>query len=320
MTQTPATVAENQVDATPADPDAVVSRAHGRLRETAAEMLHQRSAVIGLIILACFLFIAIFADQLAPFGPQEDFLGELGVRTRGGPCIHMLGCPVEQTEHWFGLDGNGRDLLSRVIYGTRISLFIGFLTVGVAILVGAFFGSIAGFVGGRVDTLIMRLMDVLLVFPALILAIAIVTFAGKGLINAALAIGLVAIPIYARIMRASVLTTREQDFVSASRALGEGQGALLFRRVLPNSLTPMLVAGTLGIGSAVLDIAALSFLGLGAGPEIPEWGGMIGREGSSVFAAPHLIIFPGLALTLTVLAYNLLGDGIRDALDPRLRR
>jgi peptide/nickel transport system permease protein len=190
----------------------------------------------------------------------------------------------------------------------------------VAIVIGAVLGAIAGFVGGRVDTLIMRLMDVLLVFPALLLAIAIVTVAGKGLVNAALAIGLVAIPIYARITRASILTTREQDFVVASRALGESQKGLLFRRVLPNSLTPILVAGTLGIGTAVLDIAALSFLGLGAGPEIPEWGSMIGREGNSVFSAPHLLIFPGIALTLTVLAYNLLGDGLRDALDPRLHR
>jgi peptide/nickel transport system permease protein len=310
-------VAEQQVEST-----AAVSTAKppGKLRETGRSLLRQRSAVIGLIILGAFALLAIFADQIAPFGPQQDFLGDPGVKTRGGPCIYMLGCPAEQTEHWFGLDGNGRDLLTRVIHGTRISLVIGFLTVGVAILIGSVFGAIAGFVGGRVDTFIMRLMDVLLVFPALILAIAIVTVAGAGLVNAALAIGLVAIPIYARIMRASVLTTKEQDFVSASRALGETSTGLLFRRVLPNSLTAILVAGTLGIGTAVLDIAALSFLGLGAKPETPEWGAMIGREGNAVFNSPHLLLFPGIALTLTVLAYNLLGDGLRDALDPRLHR
>lgn len=296
------------------------ARPRGRLRETVGDLLRQRSAVVGLTILMTFACIAIFADQLAPYGPQKDFLGEAGVKTRGGPCIHALGCPTDRAEHWFGLDGNGRDLLSRVIHGTRISLVIGFVTVGIAIVIGAVLGAVAGFMGGRTDTLVMRLMDVLLVFPALILAIAIVTVAGKGLVNSAMAIGLVAIPIYARIMRASVITTREQDYVSASRALGESPAALLFRRVLPNSVTPILVAGTLGIGTAVLDIAALSYLGLGAGPETPEWGAMIGREGNSVFNSPHLLIFPGIALTLTVLAYNLLGDGIRDALDPRLHR
>ncbi len=292
----------------------------GRWRETLADVLRQRSARIGLAILLFFALLAILAPVIAPHGPYTDFLGEPGAATRAAPCIHILGCPVEYEEHWFGLDGNGRDLLSRVIYGTQISLIIGFLTVGVAILIGATLGAIAGFAGGRVDTLIMRLMDVLLVFPALLLAIVIVTLAGKNLVNAALAIGLVAIPVYARIMRASVLTTREQDFVVASRALGESQGQLLLRRVLPNSLTPILVAGTLGIGTAVLDIAALSFLGLGADPRTPEWGAMIGNERNSVFAAPHLLLFPGIALTLMVLAYNLFGDGLRDALDPRLQR
>jgi ABC-type dipeptide/oligopeptide/nickel transport system permease subunit len=315
MTQATAGPADIQVGVA-----AQVAKPPSRISETARSVLRQRSAVIGLVILIAFALVAIFADQIAPFGPYEDFIGELGVKTRGGQCIHMLGCPVERTEHWFGLDGNARDLYTRVIYGTRISLVIGFVTVGIAIVIGSFLGAIAGFLGGRVDTLIMRLMDVLLVFPALLLAIAIVTVAGSGLVNAALAVGLVAIPIYARIMRASILTTREQDFVAASRALGESQKGLLFRRVLPNSLTPILVAGTLGIGTAVLDIAALSFLGLGADVRTPEWGGMIGREGNSVFSSPHLLLFPGIALTLTVLAYNLFGDGLRDALDPRLDR
>ena len=166
--------AETQVEGAPA----VAAAQPGKLRETGRSILRQRSAVIGLVILLTFAFIAIFADQIAPFGPYQDFIGELGVKTRGGPCIHMLGCPIERTEHWFGLDGNARDLYTRVVYGTRISLVIGFLTVGVAIVIGSFLGAIAGFVGGRVDTLIMRLMDVLLVFPALLLAIAIVTVAG----------------------------------------------------------------------------------------------------------------------------------------------
>jgi len=301
--------------------DAVtVGQAPSKWRETAASVLRQRSALIGLVILVTFALVAIFADQLSPYHPQEDFLGEPGARPRAAPCIHALGCSTEYREHWFGLDGNGRDLYTRVIHGTRISLVIGFVTVGIAILVGALLGAIAGYAGGRIDTLIMRLMDVLLVFPALILAIAIVTVVGPGLLQAASAIGLVAIPVYARIMRASVLTVREQDFVTASRALGESPWSLLTRRVLPNSLTAILVAGTLGIGSAVLDIAALSFLGLGADIRTPEWGAMIGNESSNVFSSPHLLLFPGIALTMTVLAYNLFGDGLRDALDPRLHR
>lgn len=303
----------------PAGAEAVAAPA-SRWRETLGNVLRQRSARIGLAILLAFAVVAVLAPVIAPHDPLEDFLGEPGASTRAAPCIHLLGCPEEYREHWFGLDGNGRDLMTRVIYGARISLVIGFLTVGVAILIGATLGAVAGYAGGWVDTLIMRLMDVLLVFPALLLAIAIVTIAGKSLENAAIAIGLVGIPIYARIMRASVLTTREQDYVTASRALGERSSQLLLRRVLPNSLTAILVAGTLGIGTAVLDIAALSFLGLGADARVPEWGAMIGNERNSVFTAPHLLLFPGLALTLMVLAYNLFGDGLRDALDPRLQR
>jgi peptide/nickel transport system permease protein len=192
--------------------------------------------------------------------------------------------------------------------------------VGFAIVLGTILGAIAGFVGGWLDNLIMRLMDVLLAFPSLLLAIAIVTLLGPGLINAQIAIGIVAIPVYARVMRASVLSLREADFVTASRALGESQAGILFRRVVPNGLTPLIVQGTLGIGTAILDVAALSFLGLGAQPPLAEWGSMIAAERNQIFTAPHLILFPGIAIVATVLGFNLLGDGLRDALDPRLNR
>ncbi|MBA2488866.1 MAG: ABC transporter permease [Chloroflexi bacterium] len=284
-------------------------------------ILRQRSAVVALTVLIMLGAVALFAEQIAPFDPERSLLPiEPGVTSLASPCIHALGCPPAQAEHLMGTDSNFRDVFSRVVFGARISLVIGFLTVGFAIIIGSALGAIAGYAGGWLDLVIMRLMDVLLVFPALILAILIVTVLGRGLENALLAIGLVAIPVYARIMRASVLTVREQDYVTAARALGESAVGMLSRRILPNSLTPIIVAGTLGIGGAVLDVAALSFIGLGAIAPTPEWGSMIGLERNRVFAAPHLLILPGIALTLTVLAFNLLGDGLRDALDPRLDR
>ena len=219
-----------------------------------------------------------------------------------------------------GLDGNVRDLYSRVLYGARLSLMVGIVSVSFAILVGATVGAIAGFAGGATDNVLMRLMDVLLAFPSLILAIAIVAVLGPGLINTLIAIAIVSIPTYARIMRASVLTIKEQDYILADRAAGVPSRRILAGHILPNSLTPLVVTGTLGIATAILDAAALSFLGLGAQPPTPEWGSMIGQERNQVFTAPHLIIFPGLALMFTVLAFNLLGDGLRDALDPRLNR
>jgi ABC-type dipeptide/oligopeptide/nickel transport system permease subunit len=219
-----------------------------------------------------------------------------------------------------GIDGNVRDQFSRVIYGSRFSLIIGFVTVGFAIVIGTILGAVAGYWGGGSDNAIMRVMDVMLAFPALLLAIAIVAVLGPGLMNTLLAIAIVTIPAYARVMRSSVLSVKETDFISASRALGADTGRILFRSVLPNAMTPLIVLGTLEIASAILSAAALSFLGLGAQPPTPEWGSMLGAERNQVFTAPHLVFFPGLAIMLTVLGFNLLGDGLRDALDPRLGR
>jgi peptide/nickel transport system permease protein len=291
-------------------------------RDTLRNVLRQRSALFGLAILAALLLIAIFAGVIAPYDPNLSMLDvpQLGMKARMPPCVHLLGCAASQPEHFFGLDANVRDVFSRVIAASRIDLQIGFLTVGFAIILGSLIGAVSGFLGGWTDTIVMRLMDVLLAFPSLLLAIAIVATLGAGLVNAQLAIGIVAIPIYARVMRASVLSVRETDYVTASRALGESSLGILARRIIPNALTPIIVQGTLGIGGAIVDVAALSFLGLGVQPPDPEWGAMIGIERNAVFAAPHLIVFPGLAIVLTVLAFNLLGDGIRDALDPRLNR
>jgi len=217
-----------------------------------------------------------------------------------------------------GTDGNVRDVFSRVIYGSRVSLFIGFSTVGFAIIVGTVLGLLSGYFGGWSENVIMRSMDVLLAFPSLLLAIAIVSVLGPGLQNALLAIAIVSIPIYARVVRASVLSVKQQEFVSASRALGASDSRIMFVRILPNAFPPFVVQGTLGIAAAILSAAALSFLGLGAQPPTPEWGTMLGSERNQVFTAPHLVFIPGVAIMITVLAFNLLGDGLRDALDPRL--
>lgn len=290
-------------------------------RDTLRNILRQRSAVVGLVILVGLVLVAILAPVIAPYEPTTSMLsvGEPG-RAGQSPCVHLLGCPADQPQHIMGLDANIRDEFSRVVFGAQISLRIGFLTVGFAIILGSFIGAVAGYAGGWLDNVLMRLMDVVLSFPSLILAIAIVTVLGPGLINAQLAIGIVAIPIYARVMRASVLSVRENDFVTASRALGESSFGILSRRVLPNALTPLIVQGTLGIGGAILEVAALSFVGLGAEPPTAEWGAMIALDRSLFFSAPHLILFPGMAITLCVLGFNLLGDGLRDALDPRLNR
>jgi peptide/nickel transport system permease protein len=288
-------------------------------RDTLANILRQRNARAGLVILGILVFAAIFADVLSAYNPDK-VLFDVGVKRLAPPCVHILGCPAATAEHLFGVDANGRDEFSRVLHGARISLQVGFLTVGFAIVIGSLLGLVAGYARGPIETVIMRTMDVLLVFPALLLAIAIVAALGPGLINAQIAIGVVAIPVYARIMRASVLSVRESDFVTGSRALGERPIGLVFRRILPNSLTPTIVAGTLGIAGAVLDVAALSFLGLGAQPPTAEWGSMVGQDRGFLFTAPHLVFFPGVALAMTVFGFNLLGDGLRDALDPRLNR
>jgi peptide/nickel transport system permease protein len=309
---------------TPLSEELVSQRPASLWRDTLGSILRQRSAVAGLILLGILILAAVFAGQLATHDPLQSMIGlespVNGRLTRLGPCIHLLGCPASQPEHLLGLDGNARDLWSRILYGARVSLQIGFLTVGFAIIIGTLIGSIAGYAGGWADNIMMRIMDVLLAFPALVLAILIVTVVGTGLLQAQFAIGIVAIPVYARVMRASVLSIKERDFVIASRALGESSAGILFRRILPNALTPLIVQGTLGIAGAVLDVAALSFLGLGAQPPTAEWGSMIGQERAAVFSAPHLIFAPGIAIVITVLGLNLLGDGLRDALDPRLNR
>jgi ABC-type dipeptide/oligopeptide/nickel transport system permease subunit len=311
----------------------ISSRPANLWRDTLRNILAQRSAQVGLAIIVLIILMAALAPVIAPFDPNQSMLDAGETRATGAvrnaaPCIHLLGCAASKSQHLLGLDANLRDEFSRVVFASQVSLQVGFLTAGLAILVGAMLGAIAGYAGGWADNVIMRIMDVLLAFPALVLAIflaVVLTSLNLPLISnrlwdAMLAIAIVAIPVYARVMRASVLSIKERDFVTASRALGESSFGILLRRVLPNALTPLIVQGTLGIATAILDVAALSFLGLGAVPPLAEWGSMVGDARNVALRAPVLVVAPGLMIALTVLAFNLLGDGIRDALDPRLNR
>ncbi len=290
-------------------------------RDAMRFLFQKQSAVLGMVMLVFLALIAVFAPIIAPFDPTAQLIGvEQGIKKRTGPCVHALGCSPERPQHVLGVDANFRDFFSRMVYGARLSLTVGFSAVTIAIVTGTILGAVAGYLGGWVDNVIMRTMDVLMAFPALILAIAIVTVLGPGLINALIAISIVTIPSYARVIRSSVITVKERDFILADKSLGVPPMRILFRDVLPNAINPLIVQGTLGIGTAIVEVAALSFLGLGAQPPTPEWGLMVSSERNQVFTAPFLVFIPGIAIAMVVLGFNLLGDGLQDALNPRLNR
>lgn len=301
-------------------PASLAGKPENPWRITLRIALQNRSAMMGAVIILSLAVIAVFAPVIATHDPLLSMIGvpgEVPPIPRKVPCVPLFGC--EEPLHYMGLDLNGRDVFSRIVHGTRTSLVVGVTAVSFALSIGTLIGLLAGYLGGWVDNLIMRLMDVMLAFPALLLAITIVTIRGPGLQNALLAIGIVSIPVYARLTRASVLSVKELEFITAERALGASNWRIIFSHVLPNSLTPLIVQGALGIGTAVLDAAALAFLGLGAQPPTPEWGQMLSESRNYVFTAPHMVFFPGFAIMLTVLGFNLLGDGLRDVFDPKLR-
>ena len=265
-----------------------------------------RLSIVGLALIAGFLLLAFAAPLIAPADPMQQAL------------YNRLSPPT--LAHPFGTDDFGRDILSRVIYGARISLRVGVVAVLIALLLGTGIGLVGGYWGGWIDQVLMRVMDLLLAFPSILLAIGIVAILGPGLENAMLAVGIVAVPQYARLVRASVLTVRETDYVLAARALGASDVRILAIAILPNCLAPLIVQATLGLATAILDAAGLSFLGLGAQPPIPEWGAMLSQGRELIVRAPWVLTFPGGAIFFTVLAFNLVGDGLRDALDPKAVR
>ncbi len=273
--------------------------------ETFQDLLRSRSATFGMGLIALVLLVAVIGPTFAPYDPLKPT-----------PLDRLKG-PSE--EHLFGTDSLGRDIFSRVIYGARISILIGLISVSISLLPGTLLGLLAGYFGGRVDSLIMRLMDMLLAFPAILLAIFITAILGPSLPNTMVAVGIVYIPHYARIVRASVLSLKEQLFVQAIAHLGGGHARILGWHILPNALPPIIVYATLGMGTAVLQAAALGFLGLGAQPPQPEWGAMLSEGRQYIQIAPHVAAFPGAAILLLVLGFNLFGDGLRDVLDPSLR-
>ncbi|MCK4849465.1 MAG: ABC transporter permease [Candidatus Heimdallarchaeota archaeon] len=277
------------------------------------------AAILGFIILGFFIALAmasiidellfsIFGIPIFPYGPNDIFAG-------GASSFE-----IPSAQHWFGTDNVGRDIFVRIIYGAGISIRVGFLAVFVSLSVGTLIGLIAGYFGGIVDSILSMLIEMLLAFPAILLALAILAIFGNSLENAMLAVGIVYIPYYARIVRGQTLVERELVYVEAAKVLGAKTPRILLRHILPNVLGVLIIYSTLGIGTAILEVAALSFLGLGALPPTAEWGAMIG-DGRKYFAsAPHLVFFPGVAIVLAVLSFNLVGDGLREALDPRFKR
>jgi len=270
------------------------------------KLVRSRTALAGAVVILLFLCCAAAADWVAPYSPTEQRASQ------------QLKAP--SGDHVLGTDDLGRDVASRLLHGARRSLLIGILSVSIALMVGVPLGLVSGYLGGWVDMAVMRVVDVMLAFPSILLAIAIVAALGPSLENVMVAVGVVNIPVYARQTRASVLEMKSLDFVTASVALGAGKTRVMARTVLPNILGPILVLSTLGVGTAILDAAGLNFLGLGGQPDIPEWGGMLTDAREFLREAPWVAVVPGAAITLVVLGFNLFGDGLRDVFDPRVDR
>ncbi len=271
-------------------------------------LVKNKMAMLGLAILVLLALCAIFADVIADY--ETKVVAQNIANRLKGPSA----------EHWFGTDEFGRDIFARMVHGSRVSLVVGLISVSVSLVAGGTLGAFAGFYGGGVDNVIMRVMDIFLAVPSILLAITIVAALGPNLVNVMLAIGISGTPGFARIVRAAVMSVKDQEFVEASRAIGASNATIIFREIIPNCLAPIIVQSTLSVASAILSTASLSFIGLGVQPPDPEWGAMLSSGRNFLRDAVHLTLFPGLAIVVTILALNLLGDGLRDALDPRLKQ
>lgn len=278
---------------------------HSMLSEIWRRFRKNHHAVVGLAVLVLFVLIAVFAEQLAPFGYDDQDAS----RAMIAPCM----------EYPFGTDNLGRDVLSRLIYGSRYSLSIGFLAVGISVLTGGFLGVIAAYYP-KLDNIIMRCMDLFMAIPQMLLAMCIVTALGSSLFNLMLAVGLSSTPKFARVVRASVLATREQEFVEAARAIGAGNWRIILHHILPNSISSLIVQATLAMAGAIISASALSFLGFGIQVPMPEWGAMLSAGRKYIRTQAYLTVIPGLAIMVVVYALNVVGDGLRDCLDPRLKK
>ena len=282
----------------------------GLFRSAWSHVRRNPGAIAGFVLVSLFVIVGVFAPLIAPYGPREQNL----------QLIINGCCPGPSPHHLLGVDQLGRDEFSRIVYGARFSLLVGLVSVSVGLSIGLVLGSIAGYVGGFVGSLIMRLMDVMLAIPGLLLAIGIVAMLGPGLYQIMVAVGVTNIPVFARLLRGSVLAQRETDFVLAARAVGVPRRAILASHILPNAISPVIVQGTLAMATAIIDVAGLGFLGLGPqDPGTPEWGTMLTDVERYLQTAPHLAIIPGIAIVISVLGFNLIGDGLREALDPKLR-
>jgi peptide/nickel transport system permease protein len=283
----------------------------GLWSEAWRRLIKNPAAIMGFVLVALFVIAAVFAPLIAPYGPLDQNLSLL--KAGGIP-------PGPSADHILGVDLLGRDVFTRILYGARYSLLIGVVSVAIGLTCGLILGSISGYIGGYVDGVIMRMMDIMLAIPGLLFAIGIVAMLGPGLRQVMIAVGVVNIPIFARLLRGSVLSQRESDFVLAARAVGVRRRVILLSHILPNSISVVIVAATLAMATAIIDVAGLGFLGLGPqDPSTPEWGTMLTDVQSYLQAAPFLAIIPGIAIVISVLGFNLIGDGLREALDPKLR-